>query len=108
MATARAVKDWDRVAFAWVEIEDEDGVTHRYGKKRAAAGGSTVHVSYGLNTQGTVQSLGLVRDDGTPVLKQDDQGLPGTVVVQYLDAAPQPQGAPLSVDWEAMYEYERE
>jgi hypothetical protein len=98
MAVARAVTSWDRSTFAWVGIEDEDGVSHHYDKAKHSPDEHVVHVSYGFDTTGAVQTLGLVRgSDGKPILRQDEPGLPPKIVVEYNDKG-----------WEAKYEYEHQ
>jgi hypothetical protein len=108
MAVAKAVTGWDRSAFAWVDIEDADGASHRYKKGRLAPDGGVVHVSYGLDASGTTQNLGLVRGtDRQSVLRQDGPGLPDRIVVEYNELTPT-RGSVSPQGWEARYEYDHE
>src|SRR5262245_27812437 len=79
MSTAKAVKQYDRNAIAWIDIEDDVGQVHHYVKRAVIANADAVHVQW----QGG-QTVALTYTLEGPTLTQAAPGLPERIVVTFL------------------------
>lgn len=105
MAVAKQVSDVERTALAWLEIEDEDGAKYRYSKKDLNSDGASCHVGWEY-TGGPLRAKLIREDDGTPVLRQDEPGLPEKIVVDFIELSAMP-GVPVISGWGGRYDYEQ-
>lgn len=106
MAVAKQVSDVEHTSLAWLEIEDEEGTKYRYAKKGPAPDGATLQVAWEF-TGGPLRAKLVRDDDGRPVLRQDEPGLPSKIVVDYI-ALNARAGAAVVSGWENRLEYEQE
>src|SRR5580704_15206497 len=71
----------------WLEIQDDNGTTHRYVKGESVSENRVCHVTGTYNGSPPIVA-GLARDSASdPILQQDEPGLPETIVVDYISGA---------------------
>src|SRR5262245_5719006 len=105
MAVAKLVRQVKPMNLDWLEIEDEEGVRYCYAKRDQATSFDVVHV--GWKPSRSALRAGLIRGaDGRVVLRQDEPGLPKTIIVDWAESA---GGSPLPMRafWGGEYEYEQ-
>jgi hypothetical protein len=90
MATAKTVGEVEREKLEWLMIEDTDGKKYRYEKREgreALAHDTQPHV-LGDYVGGERITAKLARDpEGVALLKQEEEGLPEWIVVEYVTPA---------------------
>jgi hypothetical protein len=111
MAMAKDIVDGDkgeRSKIGWLVIEDSDGKRWRYIKGSKAQSAATVHIHVHLNGKLEI----LVDSLGQPLLRQNEPGLPSSMVVRFesgLGAGVAP-GLGVIAQWAGSdaYEYDQE
>src|SRR5262249_4864608 len=86
MSVAKRVSDVERTTLNWLKIDDEDGNVWRYGK-RGNIISDVIHLECEYFGKASIRATLLRDEDGKPVLRQEEPGLPREIVVEYITPA---------------------
>jgi len=104
MSVARSVQEIDPSRLDWLTVEDTEGHIWKYRRAGAADLAEPVHIE-GHFKRGLPFRANLVRDnDGHPFLRQNGQGLPRTMVLEYIEDPSNPLLTNMGLPGKAEYQ----
>jgi hypothetical protein len=104
MAIALHVGDVERERLDWLDVVADDGKVYRYQRGENVDLDTPAHLEGHYLGGVTIRAV-LARDpDRRPLLRQDEEGLPRTLVVTYIAPTPATPGT-LASYWEGKVEY---
>lgn len=107
MATAVKVTQVERTKLDWLMIEDDDGKEWKYVKGADAPNAKTIHVTHRPLGDGGFQALIARNEKGEAVLRQDEAGLPDTIIVDYATGGGVGPAVPVLSWWAGPVEYRK-
>lgn len=107
MATAVKVTKVERTKLDWLMIEDDEGNEWKYVKSAEAPNAKVIHVFHQPLGNGGFQARVAKNDKGEAILRQDETGLPETIVVDHATGSGVAPGIPMLSWWSGPVEYRK-